>query len=69
MRGRLPGLVVVITVWWAVALGSLGAAAADAPVAAAPATDPVREALAAHVGKTLDVVELGTGRRIVRPRL
>jgi len=69
MSGRLSGLVVVITVWWAVAPGSLGAAPADAPVVAAPAADPVREALAAHVGKTLDVVELGTGRRIVRPRL
>jgi hypothetical protein len=31
--------------------------------------DAVADALALHVGKTLDVVELGTGRRFVRPTL
>jgi hypothetical protein len=50
------------------------ARAADAPVAEppareAPAADAVGAALAAHVGQMLDVVELSTGRRIVRPRL
>lgn len=69
MSGRTARIAVVIAASWAFVLGSLGAAAAAAPVAAAPAADPVREALAAHVGQTLDVVELGTGRRIVRPRL
>jgi hypothetical protein len=45
---------------WAVALGQSGPAAQ---------ADAIAESLAAHVGKTLDVVELGTGRRIVRPKL
>jgi hypothetical protein len=45
------------------------ARAADAPVAEPPAADAVGAALAAHVGQMLDVVELSTGRRIVRPRL
>ena len=31
--------------------------------------DAVADALAPHVGTTLDVVELGTGRRVVRPTL
>jgi len=41
-------------------------------VVAAPAAvraDPLAEALEPHVGQTLDLVEVGTGRRFVRPRL
>jgi hypothetical protein len=38
-------------------------------VVPAARADGVAEALAPHVGKTLDVVELGTGRRFVRPTL
>ncbi len=55
--GRWLRLVVAV---WAATLGQ--------PRTAVRA-DAVADSLAAHVGKTLDVVELGTGRRLVRPRL
>jgi hypothetical protein len=45
----------------------LGAVLAVAP--AALRADALAEALEPHVGQTLDLVEFGTGRRFVRPRL
>ena len=69
-----PGLAWVAV--WGVSLLASVAGVADAPGAdptagEAPAAtaDTVGAALTAHVGQMLDVVELGTGRRIVRPRL
>jgi len=50
---------VSLPILWAVLL-------ANACVAPA---DEIADALKPHVGQTLDVVELGTGRRLVRPRL
>jgi hypothetical protein len=47
-----------------------GAAAIVAVVSAAGAVaDELADALAPHVGQTLDVVELGSGKRLVRPLL
>jgi hypothetical protein len=72
--GAGPGLAWVAV--WGVSLLASVAGVADAPGAdptagEAPAAtaDTVGAALTAHVGQMLDVVELGTGRRIVRPRL
>lgn len=50
-------------VWWVVA------AIGVAWLGTAARADAVADALAPHIGQTLDVVELGTGRRFVRPTL
>lgn len=49
--------------WVAIAAWMMATAAAD------PGAEGLAERLAAHVGGTLDVVELGTGKRLVRPTL
>jgi hypothetical protein len=58
MSGRWSAAWSAVAIW---AMGLLLTVSARA--------DAVADALAPHVGKTLDVVELGTGRRFVRPTL
>jgi hypothetical protein len=68
--GRGAVLVVVCgRVLLAAIAGAADVPVAEPPAGKPPAADAVGAALGAHVGRQLDVVELGTGRRIVRPRL
>jgi len=64
------------TSWAAGPLGTIPRALLVVLLAAAPATlradaraDALAERLEPHVGEVLDLVEVGTGRRFVRPRL
>ena len=71
--GGHPGTIMAkaskILAWAALTLLGLVAVLAAAIPTAAGRADGLAEKLAAHEGQTIDLVELGTGRRLVRPTL